>query len=204
MYNAISPDLKPGKKSVRPELIYLGRLRRYKSIDVLLHALSQLSDLGPVLHLVGQGEDEVRLRELAQSLNLSSVVFHGFVGALEKKQLLQQSWLAVNPSSMEGWGITNIEANACGIPVVGANVPGIRDSILDGKSGVLVPHGDSDILAEKIRKLIVDDKYRETMSNTAVEWAGKFSWSASADDFLTILIRILKKKSGDENGSLLE
>lgn len=187
VYNAISPDLVPGERAEKPEMIYLGRLRKYKSIDVLLRAIAQLPELNPVLHIVGQGEDRERLQQLAETLGLEKVLFHGFVDQSEKIRLLQRSWLAVNPSSMEGWGITNIEANACGVPVVGSDVPGIRDSIADGKSGVLVPYGDVDALTRSIEKLMNNEEYRNGLSRSAVEWARGFSWDASANCFMNVL-----------------
>ena len=193
IYNAISADLQPGRKSETPEIIYLGRLRRYKSIDVLLRAVSQLDDLAPVIHLVGQGEDESRLRELAELLGLKNIFFHGYVAVDEKMRLLQRSWVAVNPSSMEGWGITNVEANACGTLVVGSDVPGIRDSVSVGQSGELVPYGDVDELAKSLRDFLEDDTRREEMNRTARQWAEQFSWEVSASAFMDILRREVER-----------
>ncbi len=187
VYSGVAQDLVPGKKADSPEIIYLGRLRRYKSIDVLLNAVSELADLSPILHLVGQGDDEQRLKDLAGSLGLEKVIFHGHVDEDKKRELLQRSWVAVNPSSMEGWGITNIEANACGTPVVGADVPGIRDSICVGKSGFLVPYGDVDALTLQLRNLIQDHDLRLALGSTAVDWAKNYSWEASASSFVEIL-----------------
>jgi len=190
VYNAISSDLRPGQKADSPEIIYLGRLRRYKSIDVLLEAVGRLGDLAPVVHIVGQGEDEPRLRAIAKSLGIKAL-FHGYVNVDEKMRLLQRSWVAVNPSSMEGWGITNIEANACGTPVIGSNVPGIRDSIVPGRTGLLVPYGEQEALAEAIRTLVEDEKQRAMMSQAAREWAARFSWEASAKAFMNVLERVV-------------
>jgi len=199
VYNGVSEDLCPGQKAERPEIVYLGRLKKYKSIDVLLEAVANLSDLNPVLHLAGQGDDEPRLKALADSLGLKDVVFHGFVSDEKKRELLQRSWVAVNPSSMEGWGVTNIEANACGTPVVGADVPGIRDSIADGTSGVLVPHADVDALTDALRGLIGDPARLEQISESSMEWAGNFSWERSADRLFSVLQRavFLEKKESE-------
>ena len=189
VYNAISSELSPGSKAASPEIIYLGRLRRYKSIDVLLRACSTIQDLAPVVHLVGQGEDSARLKRTVNSLDLPNVNFHGFVDFEEKKALLQRSWIAVNPSSMEGWGITNIEANASGVPVLGSDVPGIRDSISEGVSGFLFPYGDVNALAELLRELLVNQKKRDELAASARDWSKHFSWKASAEQFLAILYR---------------
>ncbi|MDD3275641.1 MAG: glycosyltransferase family 4 protein [Kiritimatiellales bacterium] len=200
VYSGFSDELVPGSKAEQAEIVYLGRLRKYKSVDVLLRALHRLSDLSLTLRLAGQGEDEPRLRELAASLGLTNVIFQGYVDEDEKRKLLQRAWVVVNPSSMEGWGITNIEANACGTPVVGADVPGIRDSISPGQSGLLVPHGDDNALADAIRLLIEDDTRRNEMSRTACEWAARFSWQAASEAFMKILEQetAVTKESGDE------
>lgn len=185
--SGVSSPCKPGTKASDPEIVYIGRLKRYKSVDVLLRAFSRLQDLSLKLHVVGQGDDESRLKALACELRLKNVYFHGYTQEKEKIRLLQHAWVAVNPSSMEGWGVTNIEANACGTPVVGADVPGIRDSIASGLSGFLVPYGDDRALAEALRKLILDEDLRNRMGNTACEWAEQFSWDKAAASFLDIL-----------------
>jgi len=191
VHNGVSEDLCPGRKAERPEIVYLGRLKRYKSIDVLIEAVASLSDLSPVLHLAGQGDDEPRLKALADSLGMNNVVFHGFVSDEEKRELLQRAWVAVNPSSMEGWGVTNIEANACGTPVIGADVPGIRDSICDGKSGMLVPYGDVAALTRSLRAVMECPDDCVSLSLSAREWAQRFSWGASAEAFIGVLKRVV-------------
>ena len=202
VYSAINPALKPGAKADAPDVIYLGRLRKYKSVDDLLRAVKQIEDLAPTLHLVGQGEDEPRLRALVQELGLERVVFHGFVDDEEKSRLFQRSWVAVNPSSMEGWGITNIEANACGTPAVGADVPGTRDSISAGESGYLFPHGDVHALAAHLRKLIENQELRHRLERTSLEWASRFSWKESARSFMRILERAAGIRQNAEPDSL--
>jgi glycosyltransferase involved in cell wall biosynthesis len=169
-------------------------LRRYKSIDVLLRAVAQLAERAPALHLAGQGEDEPRLKALANELGLKHVTFHGYTGEAEKIRLLQRAWIAVNPSSMEGWGVTNIEANACGTPVIGSDVPGIRDSISPGKSGLLFPYGDVSALAGAIRSLLDNRVLLQEMSRSAVEWASGFSWDASAAKTMELLEREVARK----------
>jgi glycosyltransferase involved in cell wall biosynthesis len=199
VYSGFSDELIPGEKAERPEVVYLGRLRKYKSVDVLLRAIHRLSDLSLTLRLAGQGEDEPRLRELAASLGLTNVVFQGYVDDTDKMKLFQRAWVVVNPSRMEGWGITNIEANACGTPVVGADVPGIRDSISPGQSGLLVPHGDDKALADAIRELIVDEDRRSEMNRTSRAWADRFSWQAASEAFMKILEQEAAAARGHNN-----
>jgi glycosyltransferase involved in cell wall biosynthesis len=190
VHNGVSAGLRPGTKSERPEIVFLGRLKRYKSIEVLLEALARLSRPDLRLHIIGRGDDESRLRRKAGDLGLSNVHFLGHVDEDRKRELLQRAWLAVNPSAMEGWGITNIEANACGTPVVGSDVPGIRDSILENRSGLLFPYGNVGELAGKIDFLIANAAERARLSREAVDWAARFTWRAAAEKTYALLTSI--------------
>ena len=70
--------------------------------------------------------------------------FHGFVSEAEKIELLRRAWANLFPSPKEGWGITVVEAAACGTPSIASDSPGLRDSVRHGETGYLVPHGDVD------------------------------------------------------------
>ena len=105
---------------------------------------------------------------------------------MEKIKLYQKAWVFVNPSFMEGWGITTIEANACATPVVASNVPGLRDSVRNPHSGFLVPYGSINEFSTKIIELIKDDSLRAKMSIEGLSWAQQFDWQKSADKSLEI------------------
>ena len=107
--------------------------------------------------------------------------FTGRVSETEKVRQLQRMWVCVNPSPKEGWGLTVIEANACGVPVVAADSPGLRDSVVDGETGFLYPYGDVGRLADLLERLLVDHKQREELSRNALSWANQFSWDHAAD-----------------------
>jgi len=148
---------------------------------------------------VEQKQEETPAEPVAEEKKPAKKGVKAHVSDEKKRELLQRSWVAVNPSSMEGWGVTNIEANACGTPVVGADVPGIRDSIADGTSGVLVPHADVDALTDALRGLIGDPTRLEQISESSMEWAGNFSWERSADRLFSVLQRavFLEKKESE-------
>ncbi|QQR77298.1 MAG: glycosyltransferase [Candidatus Moraniibacteriota bacterium] len=180
------------QKSDRPTLLYLGRLKAYKSVGVLLHAFKMVVAERPESKLIiaGDGDDEMNLKRLAfETLRLGTdhVEFLGRVSEEEKKKLLQESWMLVNPSMMEGWGIVAIEANACGTPVIASNVPGLRDSVKNPHSGFLVPYGDADAFAEKILLLIRDRELRLNMNISAREWAERFDWNLSSAQLLEVV-----------------
>ncbi len=88
---------------------------------------------------------------------------------------------------MEGWGITTIEANACGTPVVASRVSGLKDSVKNPHTGYLVDYGDVDAFADKIAKLLTNKTVRSSMSEEAENWAKKFDWNISANKSLEII-----------------
>src|SRR6185369_15768798 len=118
VHPGVSLDIQePVRKSPFPTILYLGRLKAYKSIDVLIKAFSIVVNKNPRSRLIiaGSGEEESNLKRLVRELNIKSKVqFVGKVSESDKVSLLQKAWVFVNPSFMEGWGITTVEANACG------------------------------------------------------------------------------------------
>lgn len=186
IYCSILGGYFPSKKDKIPSIIFTGRLKKYKSVDVLLRAVNLL-DKKVIVDIIGTGDDEDRLKSLSKELNLQNVNFLGFVSEENKIKHLQKAWIMVNPSFVEGWSITNIEANACGTPVIGSNVNGIKDSIIDGKTGLLFKYGDEKELAEKINLLLNNNKIREKMSKEALKWANSFSWEVSGDKLINTL-----------------
>ncbi len=106
----------------------------------------------------------------------------------EKAKLFTQSWVAVQPSMVEGWGITNIEANVCGTPVVASNVDGLKDSVINGETGYLVKPESPEALEEAIIKIISSSKIREQMSKKAETWGNKFDWVKSSKVFINLIL----------------
>ena len=194
VHNGIDPSIyraDPGlPKGETPVIAYVGRLKKYKSIDHLLAAVRTLRDRFPALRLyiVGAGDDEPRLRRLAAQLAVADrVTFTGFAAAEEKVGVMRRAWTVVCPSLKEGWGLTNIEANACGTPAICADVPGLRDSVQDGVTGLLYPYGDVGALVERLQHVLTDRTLRDRLSKGAMAWAGQFSWDKAAERTEAIL-----------------
>ncbi len=178
-------------KASVPTICYVGRLKRYKRIDILLRASHRLVGEFPDLRvsIAGKGDDQGRLEGLARDLGLEGVVeFMGFVPADEKLDLLRRSWVFTMPSEKEGWGITTLEANACGTPVVAFDVPGLRDSVDHGRSGLLVE--DEEGFGEAIASILRDVDLRSDLSRGAREWSTRYDWDVSAARLLEILERV--------------
>ncbi|MFW6202292.1 MAG: glycosyltransferase family 4 protein, partial [Gemmatimonadota bacterium] len=168
-----------------PTLLYLGRLKRYKRVDLILRAVARLRDRGCGVRLVvaGQGDRADALRRLRSELGLDGrVEMPGFVDDAEKLRLYRRAWVHVLTSPKEGWGITNLEAAACGTPTVASDSPGLRESVVHGETGLLVPHGDVDALADALERLIVDAAFRARLGTGARAFAERFSWERAIDD----------------------
>lgn len=172
------------ERFAEPTFLYLGRLQRYKRVDLILHAVGRLAQAGaaPRLIVAGKGEAEPELRRLAAALGVEGAVeFAGFVSEEKKRELFRRVWANVYTSPKEGWGITNLEAAACGTSTIASNSPGLRESVVDGKTGVLVPHGDVSALASAMRLLAENPERVGRLGGAAIGFARQFSWERSAD-----------------------
>ncbi|HET7276247.1 MAG TPA: glycosyltransferase family 4 protein [Longimicrobiaceae bacterium] len=168
-----------------PTFLYLGRLRRYKRIDLILRAAAVLRDEGVDVELVigGRGEWEQPLRSLAERLRIADrTTFAGFVSESEKRDLYRRAWANVFPSPKEGWGITNIEAAACATPSIASDAPGLRESVVNGRTGVLFEPLDEMALAAAMRELAHDPIRVASLGAAAAEFAQGFSWDRAADE----------------------
>jgi len=197
IHNAIDHTKFPmrvGTKDARPTIVYVGRLKKYKSIDHLIRAVAIVAKTLPTvrLNVLGTGDGRAELERLATSLGLQDHIhFLGFVSDAQKVESLSQAHVVANPSVKEGWGITNIEANACGTPVVSADVPGLRDSVRDGESGLLYPYGNIELLAAHLLRVLVDRNERERLSQGALRWASTFTWERSSREMQDLCERVI-------------
>ena len=99
------------------------------------------------------------------------MTFLGRISEAEKLRLLRRAWALVFASPKEGWGITNLEAAACGTPVIASDSPGIRESVRDGETGFLVPHGDVDAMAASMTRVARDRTLVEQLGAQARRFA---------------------------------
>lgn len=166
-------------KAERPTLTFVGRLRRYKGLDWVLRALPAVLARVPAMRLevIGDGPYGGALRDQVRRHGLSSAVeFLGFLPGTEKVKHLQSAWAVVQPSPKEGWGLTVVEASACGTAVVASDAPGLRDSVRRDETGLLVPYGDTPGLADALVRVLTDAPLRQRMAAAGVQWAGRFRW----------------------------
>jgi len=180
--DAFRPD--PARRTAEPTLLYLGRLKRYKRIEVVLDALAATP--GATLDIAGDGDYREGLEaEIAAHGLEDRVRMHGFVSEERKLELLQRSWVHLTASSAEGWCLTVMEAAACETPSVALEVGGLPESVEHGATGLLAR--DADELAGQTRRLVEDRGLRERMGRAARERALGFTWERTAAHSLEML-----------------
>ena len=189
-----------GRKTESPTLLYLGRIKRYKGIDLLIRAVAILAGHGIDIHflIAGAGSWRPHLERLVREQGVEDrVSFLGYVDDARKTELMRTSWIHGLTSPKEGWGITNLEAGACGTPSVTSDSPGLRESVLDGETGLVVPHGDVDTLARAIGRLVTDQALRRSLGRGARAYAESLSWDATSAAVERILARMAVQREVD-------
>lgn len=167
-----------------PTLLYLGRLKRYKRIELVLDALEQVP--AARLEIAGEGEHRPELEREIERRGLDDRVrLHGHVDEQRKRELLTAAWVHVTASSNEGWCLTVMEAAACGTPSVAIAEGGLRESIVHGQTGLLAERPEQ--LGETIAHVVEDDELRAQLGERARVRAGEFNWDRTADASLAAL-----------------
>jgi glycosyltransferase involved in cell wall biosynthesis len=180
-------------RSAEPMFLALGRLAEYKRIDLLLRLWERVRQVvGGRLVIAGDGPDRSRIEALAGP----DVVIVGRVSEQEKHRLLCSAWMLLHPALIEGWGIVIAEAAIRGTPAIGFNVPGVRDSVLDGQTGLLV--GNEGQFASAWASLALDHRTREALGRAARERALRLHWSAAVDGFAQVADEAVARASRSE------
>lgn len=167
-----------------PQLLAFGRIEPYKRFDLILRIFARVRQEIPDARLLivggGTGLDAVRadIRRLQLAGAATST---GPVDERDKIRHLQSSHLVLNTSEKEGWGLTVLEAGACARPTLASDVPGLRDSVLHDRTGLLLPHGDVEAFARAAIALLRDRERRLALGRAARAWAQRFSWDGVAE-----------------------
>ena len=177
------PDYEPAQRSTAPRLVMLARLVPHKRIEHALEVVAALRDELPGLHLrvMGSGWWAANLLARRAELGLDDdVTFLGHVSDRQKYEELSSAWVHLLPSVKEGWGLSIVEAAHVGVPSVAyVEAGGVRESILDGVTGLLAT--DQDDLVGKVRHLLHDAELRLDLGDKARIRSGQFSWDLTAD-----------------------
>lgn len=193
------PPKKLPRKNKSPLLVSLGRITEMKRIEDTIGAFRLLHKELPDIKLiiVGQGKTRYleRLKNLCRLMAIDDrVVFTGYVGEKEKLELLSQAWMLVSTSLREGWGLTVIEAAACGTPSVAYRVAGLVDSVKDQETGFLCQKNNPEELAKNIKKLLINHRLRKRFSQNALNYSHGFSWKKTTEETLEIFKKIQADK----------
>ncbi|MDQ6783134.1 MAG: glycosyltransferase family 4 protein [Actinomycetota bacterium] len=182
VHNGVDSCDRPAVKAAEPLFVALGRLVPQKRFELLLEMWEHVRPVtGGRLVIAGDGPERDRLRAVAGA----GVSLPGHVPEDHKHRLLDAAWLLVHPSMIEGWGLVIMEAAAHGTPTLGFDVPGVRDSVVDGRSGQLVRSKAE--LARAWIAMAGDHKLRHDLGQGARLRAGRFSWSNTVDGFLAVV-----------------
>lgn len=192
VHNGVSAVPVKTEKDPKKTIMFLGALAKDKGIEDAVRTFALIErGKGPFqFWVVGWGNPDYvkKLKILCKKLGISTKVkFWGFVGNVEKFKLLSRAHVLLNPSVREGWGLVNIEANTMGTPVVGYRVPGVCDSVIDGKTGLLSVFGDHDALAKNALELLNNEALYSRISRASLNWSKQFTWAKSTEKSLRFI-----------------
>lgn len=178
-FNTVLPGFKamPVKKYKKPTIITVARLMKYKRVDLLLEILKEIVKKVDVdLIIVGSGKEENTLKEKAKQLGISrNVKFTGHISEMKKAEFLARSWIFVTTSEKEGFGISALEAEKCGTPVVAFNNGGLKEVVKDNYSGILIDNMDKKAFEKAIVRLLMDDSLRGRFSANSIAYGNSFN-----------------------------
>jgi len=171
-------------KATTPTFLYVGRLAPSKRVGHMVQALAQFRRAtgSGRLWLAGTGSERYKrsLLGLAGRLGVGdSVVFWGRVSAQEKHRLMSEAHALLMTSVREGWGLVVTEANACGTPAVVYDVPGLRDSVRNESTGLVVPPRP-DSLCEAMIRITNDTGLYDRLVAEGRRWSGTLSFDEAA------------------------
>ncbi|MFG2548333.1 glycosyltransferase family 4 protein [Streptomyces sp. NPDC048581] len=187
VHNGVEEPGPRGARSPEPLFVAVGRLVEYKRIDLLLRLWERVRPVtGGRLVIVGDGPERASLERLAGP----GVEFTGHVSEAEKHRLLCEAWMLMHPSAVEGWGLVVTEAAARETPTIAFDVPGLRDSVVDGETGVLA-QGESSFAAAWCA-LALSGRRRELMGKAARDRSARYRWDLTVRQFGAVAAEAVK------------
>lgn len=195
----ISRTKKLSPKEKKKTAIFLGSISKDKGIEDAIYIFKEIDSIERDWQFWVVGKSDLRylktIQRLAKNLGIfNKINFLGYVTESKKFELLSKAHILVNPSIREGWGLVVIEAGVVGTPTAGYNVAGLRNSVINGKTGLLSHPHNIKALAMKIVKLM-DNKLRlRKMSFDAYSWSKKFRWENACWKSLKLIESLVSEK----------
>ncbi|MDO8658518.1 MAG: glycosyltransferase family 4 protein [Candidatus Levybacteria bacterium] len=187
------------KKEKIPTILFLGRISDDKGIKDAFNTFLILLNHNKYVNLwiVGKESEKGKCLKLIHRYfpdedSKMRIKYFGYVTEIRKFEIMKQSWVLIHPSQKEGWGLTVIEAASQSVPTVGYNVEGLKDSIKDGKTGILVKP-KPEFLALAIQELINNKEKREGLGEEAKKWAKAFNWEKSSEKSWKLILKYLEE-----------
>jgi glycosyltransferase involved in cell wall biosynthesis len=196
IYNGTESQYLEAEK-VRDKSLYflwLGRFRKYKGVWVAFEAFRIFAKNNPDVKLLfaGSGPEEAKMRAKAKKWGLESrVEFLGMVNGEKKMELMGKALCLLQTSYKEGWGLTIIEAAACGTASIASRVSGLCDSVKDKETGLLFKAGNAKDCAEKMNEIYSNADLRSNLESNARTWASYFNWDNSTRETLFLMQSLL-------------
>jgi glycosyltransferase involved in cell wall biosynthesis len=182
---SVTPLHEVPTKDPIPTVAFIGRLKGYKLPDHAITAFSLIKKELPEAKMLVIGDGYMRSK--LEKMNVKDVIFCGKVDAKTKYDLLSKTHLVLVPSVEEGWGLVVTESNAMGTPTVAYDVAGLRDSVRNGHTGLLVAENSPEGLARASIELLKDKDRLSKLSADALEYSKSFSWDNTAESFDRII-----------------
>lgn len=183
-------------KEKKKTVIFLGALAKDKGIEEALKTFSILSrtDDDFQFWVVGKSDSKYLqfLKSQCHKLNINTrVKFWGFVSQEKKFELLKRAHVLIHPAIREGWGLVVIEAASAGTPTVAFNAPGLRDSIIHDRTGLICKDQSPEALAKEIINLLQSSVKYQEMCRNAISWSKKFSWEKATKLSLNLIKEVV-------------
>ena len=187
IYNGVDHEkYRPGEKSDKPTILWIGRMKKYKNPIDAFKIYKRLKKK-PELVLAGTGDLS---NEVAMLASKYGARYLGRISEKEKISLYQKAWLVLSTSFIEGWGMTVVEANASGTPVVAYATGSMPEIIKDGVNGYLVPYKDYDYAARIIDSILEEDTINQLSRRSLIE-SMKYDWDKTAEGYLKVIKGVL-------------
>ncbi|MFY3741751.1 MAG: glycosyltransferase involved in cell wall biosynthesis [Candidatus Nitrosomirales archaeon] len=202
-----SPFERLHEKEAKPTVLFVGRLKKAKRPEEALRAFKVIKDEIPDARfwIVGDGYMREQLKTMADEMftGSSDITLYGRQDTAKKLELMSKAHVLLVPGVREGWGLVVTEASAMGTPAVAYDVPGLRDSVIDGTTGTLVHSGDHVAMAIEAIDLLRDHIKRKTYSKNGLQNAKQYDWNNTSDRLGEVLRQTLAKWPRPIEGAMI-